>query len=110
MNLDDQTFESDKRVWRVTRLIQISKDLKPFKIPMKGFNSFGLKPRMSDMNDFVDHIKKVNDADLSYPIILDDEGFVMDGRHRVAKSLLNNEKYILAVRFDKTPPCCYTKD
>ena len=60
--------------------------------------------------DFVQHIEKVNSADLECPIILDEEGYVMDGRHRIAKALLQKVNSIKAVRFEKTPDCCYTKD
>jgi len=46
---------------------------------------------------------------LSYPIILDDEGYVMDGRHRIFKALLKNKPSIKAVRFTKTPKCDFIK-
>ncbi len=55
------------------------------------------------MREFVGHIQKVLDADLTYPIILDDEGYVMDGRHRIAKALLEGHESIKFVRFEKTP-------
>jgi hypothetical protein len=35
-------------------------------------------------------------------IILDDDGYVMDGRHRIAKAILTGEKSIKFVRFDVT--------
>ncbi|GAG07020.1 unnamed protein product, partial [marine sediment metagenome] len=53
---------------------------------------------------------QVNDADLSCPIILDDEGYVMDGRHRVMKALLLKKETIKAVRFEKNPVHDYLKD
>ena len=51
----------------------------------------------------IEHIQLVQDADLSYPIILCASGRVMDGMHRVAQAALNNEAYIQAVQFAKTP-------
>lgn len=107
-DLDTQVFSDGNRRWRITRLIKLAEELKPFKIPMKHFNFANLKPNIHTMQHFVENVRAVNDADLSFPIILDEEGFVMDGRHRVAKAILTGEKYILAVRFKETPPCCYT--
>ena len=50
------------------------------------------------------------DADMSYPIIMDDEGFIMDGWHRVAKALLEGRETIKAVRFENTPAPDYVKE
>ncbi len=50
------------------------------------------------------HMRKVEAADLSYPIILTPAGAVADGCHRIAKVLLRGGTHILAVRLDKMPP------
>jgi len=55
-------------------------------------------------------MKAVNDADLTFPIILDEDGDIMDGRHRVMKAMLLGEESILAVRFDKNPSPCKIDD
>ena len=49
-------------------------------------------------------MKRVLNTDLNYPIILNEEGFIMDGWHRVTKALLEGRETIKAVRFEKTPP------
>ena len=49
------------------------------------------------------HAKRIYEADLSYPIILSTEGFLMDGRHRVAKAWLLDLKEIQAVQFETNP-------
>lgn len=57
------------------------------------------------------HIKATLDADLQYPIILDEEGFIMNGRHRLMKAIINNIQTIKIVRFYPTPePCFIEKD
>ncbi len=38
----------------------------------------------------VEHLRLVEEADLSYAIILDPEGRTMDGMHRVAQALLGH--------------------
>lgn len=106
-DLDDQCYAYGNKRWRISRLIKLSEDLIPFDIPLKHFNIFNLHPKSSTTMEFVDDVKRINLADLTKPIILDDEGYCMDGRHRVIKALLDNKESIKAVRFDKTPPHCF---
>lgn len=51
----------------------------------------------------IEHIQLIQEADLSYPIILCADGRVMDGMHRVAKAQLLNQKTIQAVQFEEIP-------
>lgn len=51
----------------------------------------------------VDHVRLMNKADLSFPIILSAEGRVMDGMHRVAKAVLLGHTTIEAVQFTQDP-------
>ena len=53
----------------------------------------------------VDSIR-LNNADLNCPIILDEDGEIMDGRHRIVKAIITHEKTIKAVRFDENPEPC----
>ena len=62
--------------------------------------------KFDNLREMVAHIRAVLNADLSHPIILDEDGVVMDGRHRIMKAMLNNEPTIKAVRFDENPPPC----
>ncbi len=96
-------FEDGKKRWVVSNLWELAKDLPVQEMPMSALNTFNLCPKVSDMGGFVEHMKSVLAADISYPIILDDEGWVMDGRHRIAKALLEGHATIKFVRFDVTP-------
>ena len=58
------------------------------------------------LRELVMHIKAIEAADLDRPIILDEDGVVMDGRHRIMKAMLHGEKAIKAVRFDENPSPC----
>jgi hypothetical protein len=51
----------------------------------------------------VEHIRLIEEADLSFPIILSATGEVMDGRHRLAKALLLNRAEIEAIQFEQDP-------
>jgi hypothetical protein len=56
------------------------------------------------------HMRAVNDADLDKPIILDEDGELMDGRHRLMKAMLIGNETIKAVRFDENPSPCKVQD
>jgi hypothetical protein len=45
----------------------------------------------------------MQDCDLAFPIILSNDGRVMDGMHRVCKALLQKHNEIEAVRFIEDP-------
>jgi hypothetical protein len=51
----------------------------------------------------LEHVRLIEGADLSYPIILSANGAVMDGMHRVAKAMLEGRSGIEAVQFDEDP-------
>lgn len=108
--LKEQIFEDGKKCWFVLRLIEKSKDLPVQEMPLTGLNTYNLYPQPKSMNSFVSHVYKVNNADFSKPIILDDEGYVMDGRHRIAKALLDGAETIKFVRFEETPVYDYMAD
>lgn len=99
----DQNYRSGNKKWFVSRLIEKAKDLPVKEMDMGALNIYNICPSIESMHDFVSHMKKVLDADLEYPIILDDEGYVMDGRHRIAKAILEGKDSIKYVRFDETP-------
>jgi hypothetical protein len=53
------------------------------------------------------HMRRALDVDTNYPVILSQEGFIMDGWHRVLRALIDGKATIKAVRFQKTPPHDY---
>lgn len=108
--IEDQNCKIGKHHWSVARLIQLSKDLPVLEIPLDHLYIYwtynSLRPR-----DFVMHMRAVDNADLSYPIILDEDGELMDGRHRIMKAMLLDIPTIKAVRFDTNPePCKIIED
>lgn len=84
--------------YSVARLIDETKNLTPFELPLAGID---LDQNIwSDCNIYslAWHVKRVREADLSAPIILDWNGSVADGRHRIIKALTEGHKTIKAVR------------
>lgn len=95
--------------WAVARLITLSKNFEVMEVPLDHLNIYDKYDSLS-LREMVMHIKAVLDADLSFPIILDEDGIIMDGRHRIMKVLLTGEKTIKAVRFDENPTPCKIKE
>lgn len=105
VNYKDQMSKLGTNHWSVPRLIELSKDFKIMTIPLDHLNVYN---KYSDLTlrEMAMHINAVNNADLSYPIILDEDGEIMDGRHRVMKALVDGAKAIKAVRFEENPSPC----
>ena len=78
-------------------------------IPLDHLSLFYTYEKLT-LREMVTHMKAVNAADLSVPIILDEDGEIMDGRHRLMKAMLTGAETIMAVRFDENPSPCQHKD
>ena len=109
VSVKTQMARLGKHWWSVSRLIELSRDLPVLTIPL---NHLCINYSYTDirLREMVSHMIAVNNADLSYPIILDEDGDIMDGRHRVMKAMLEGRETILAVRFDKNPNPCREDD
>jgi len=51
-----------------------------------------------------DHLRRALEADLHYPIILNVNGDIMDGMHRILKAHALGQTTLPVVRFKRTPP------
>lgn len=102
---DNQMATLGKDSWSVIRLFGLVKDLHVMDIPLSHIN-------MSDdyepltLRELAGHMVAVNNADLKYPIILDENGVIMDGRHRLIKAIIEGKETIKAVRFKENPSPC----
>lgn len=101
-NSMNQVCNIGNHEWNVARLFTLTKDFKVMTVPLDHL-CIDYKYTELRLREMVEHMKSVNDADLSYPIILDEDGALMDGRHRIMKALLAGDKTIRVVRFDKNP-------
>ena len=50
-----------------------------------------------------EHCRLIQQVDLTYPIVLDPDGRVLDGMHRVARALLDGHTAIKAKRLTRMP-------
>ncbi len=93
--------------WDVDRLVDLTRDLPSRDVPLSSIREidepwFG-HDEPPTLRTFVEHLRLLDDADLSYPIILSADGAVMDGRHRVARALREGRAHIRAVQFAQDP-------
>lgn len=104
-NYHDQMCNLGRHHFSVPRLVEMSKNFNVMDVPLDhlGINYCYDKLNLREM---VMHFNAIKDADLSKPIILDEDGELMDGRHRIMKALYIGAKTIKAVRFDKNPDPC----
>ena len=49
------------------------------------------------------HCRRINEVDTTLPVIINANGRLMDGGHRLARALLDGRKTILAVQFEEMP-------
>ena len=97
------------QAWDVDRLVALSKDLPRFRIALAAIFEldeaywFSGGGREATCRAVVEHARFIEEADLSFPIILSSDGRVMDGMHRVGKALLQGQVDIEAVRFVRDP-------
>lgn len=95
--------------WSVPRLFELSKDLPVMDIPIDHLNVFYTYKNLT-LRDMVMHINAVHNADLDRPIILDEDGELMDGRHRLMRAMYLGLKTVKAVRFEENPSPCKVED
>ena len=103
--ISEQVSRLGGNEWSVARLHSLAKDLPVMEIPLDHLNVYNTYEKLT-LREMVMHMRAVNDADLDYPIILDEDADIMDGRHRVMKAMLLEMPTIKAVRFDENPSPC----
>jgi hypothetical protein len=95
------------QAWDVDRLVELSDGLPVRRVSLTDLREVDEPLTASDetpsWDSLLEHKRLIEEADLSYPIILSASGEVMDGRHRIAKAALNGASEILAVRFPADP-------
>jgi hypothetical protein len=93
--------------WDVNRLVELTRSLPREQVPLETIRELDEtwtgddEPRT--WRALVEHMKLIDAADLSYPIILSADGAVMDGMHRVVKAARQGRRTIDAVQFDVDP-------
>lgn len=95
-------------MWDVDRLMRLAQELPTKTIPLARIFEFEEVYWFDEQyrptcRAVVSHVQRIQEADLSSPIILSADGHVMDGMHRVAKAWLLGRTEIQAVQFLHDP-------
>ena len=97
----------DTHVWDVNRLLRLHANVPTQAVALSQIaeiqQAYWFPNTHPSTADIVEHMRLVEAADLAYPILMDAEGKLMDGMHRVAQALRLGHTHILAVRFVDTP-------
>jgi hypothetical protein len=93
--------------WDVDRLVHPSTSLPRKRVPLTAIRELD-EPVFGDDEQptwraMLEHVRLMDEADLSFPIILSSGGAVMDGMHRVARAVRQGGEDISAVQFDHDP-------
>ncbi|MDT4855300.1 hypothetical protein FQZ97_896460 [compost metagenome] len=103
------TIRDGKRfVWYTERLWSEAQTLTSFEVDLSSIRELdqdcwfgtGRKPTLREV---AGHCQRIQAANLEWPIILNADGSLMDGGHRVCKALLAGHTTIRAVQFAVMP-------
>lgn len=110
-DINTQRYYDGNGMWIIANLISRASKLPVKEMPLDhlNFSNIGFDAGNS-IRKFVSHMKAAMDVDLKYPIILDEDGFVMDGRHRIARAIFEGKETIKFVRFEETHAPDYWED
>lgn len=99
----DNTCTGDKKVWESSTLFQAAKGLEPYDLQLSALDLSAQFASSNTVALFLYQMKRVQESDLSYPIIQAPDGWIMDGLHRIVKAILQGESTIKAVRLPVLP-------
>ena len=99
------------RTWKLDNIWKLSDSLEPRQILVSDLwdtrykNAWCWQHENEEINNlfFLHHMRRVLNADLSYPIILSEENLIFDGVHRLMKAKFLSLTYITYVQFEKDP-------
>jgi hypothetical protein len=89
--------------YSVAKLLDDAKDLPVFDCPLASLDLQGEIWQGSNMFRLAWHVKKCMKADLDAPILLDWNGCIADGRHRVIKAIAMGKRTLPARRMTWRP-------
>ena len=106
-----RTEGNKKYIWDVPTLVQFAKE--------ENYKTFDLNLDCIDLSGtfnfdtylgFLKYVKRINEVDFKYPILIDDLGTICDGWHRVAKAIISGKKTIKAIRLNEMPAASSVED
>ena len=104
-HLSEENYIRCNKLWKTSQLVDFCEEKKyqPFKAPLACFDLSFMNFPVSNLNSFILQCKRALDADLKYPIIIDDLGIVANGYHRIVKAILEGKTEIDCIRMEEMP-------
>lgn len=102
--LAENRYVDDGKTWGAATLVAWAKEkgYKTFKYPLATFN-LATVWNIETTRSLLFHCKRINNANLDYPIIFDIDGCIADGYHRCMKAILEGRTEIDAIRLEEMP-------
>lgn len=97
--LQDCYQDREGNLYSVARMLDDAKNLPVFEVPVSALSLSDEIWGGCNILALAFHVKKCMDADLSFPILLDWNGDLADGRHRLIKAIATGKRTLLAKRF-----------
>lgn len=95
--------------WDIRRLITLTEGLPIVQVPLAEIAELDQAYWYEHEGDaptcrsLLAHMQRIDTVDLGFPIVLDREGRVMDGMHRVCRAAREGKASVAAVRFAANP-------
>lgn len=95
--------------WDIRRLVELARDLPVEQVQLSDIAEldethwYNLEGDSPTCRSLLKHMRLIDEVDLGYPIILDRQGRVMDGMHRVCRAVREGKVSVAAVRFAVDP-------
>lgn len=95
--------------WDVRRLVMLTQDLPVNSVSLVDIREldrnywYGQTTDNPTCRSIVEHCRLMLECDFAFPVILDSEGRVMDGMHRICRALLDGIDAVDAVQFPVDP-------
>lgn len=105
LRFHESTYNSYGNSYDAPTLVQFAKDKNypVFDMPIVGIDMSELPFEVNSFAQFVWQLSRIQNTDLSHPILLDDHGTICDGWHRVAKAVMEGRTTIKAIRLQEMP-------
>lgn len=90
-------------IYSSLKLIEHSKQFPVFDLPLAGLCISSKPWELGDIRSFCHHVIRMKKTDSKHPIILDSDGYVCDGWHRIADAIIKGKTTIEAIRLETMP-------
>ena len=101
--IEDGGLRYDNKRWKNSTLFRASEGLETYDLQIAALDFDVEVWSVRSFGSFLYHSKRIEDADMSFPVIQMPSGFIADGWHRIAKAILRGDETIKCVRLKTMP-------